>query len=274
MSTHEAPKDRSARPALPTRVGRAEHGSNVFFGYRVEQELVGRETTTSLLILAVTGKRATEEQVRVLDDVATVLSSADPRIWLFKAVRLAAAYGGMLAGMVAGTLCLHRASVGHLTASQAAELLAGLRAELGDDPGTDALERAVAERLRAGRLVGFGVPFRDRDERAVALARRLEQTGRAARPHYRLLSALAPIVKRERGLEPNLGGYLAACFLDLDFAPRDVGPLVFGLGQHAFLANAVEGAAQAPEVLRSLPREFLRDELHSVRRSPRALARR
>ncbi len=257
-------------PSLPTRVGRADHGGNVFFGHRVEEELIGHETTTSLLVLAVTGRRASEEQVRVLDDVAVVLSSADPRIWLFKATRLATAYGGMLAGMVAGSLCLHRASVGHLTASAAAELLRDLRAEVGDLASGEALERALEARLRTGRLIGFGVPFRDRDERAVALERRLETTGRAELPFYRMLRALAPIVRRERRLEPNLGGHLAACFLDLGFEPRDVGPLVYALGQHTFLANAVEGARQAPEVLRSLPASRVRYEGAAPRRSPRA----
>lgn len=239
------------RPTLPTRIGRAEHGSNVYFGHRVEEELLGRETTTSLLILSVTGRRATEAQVAVLDDVATVLSSADPRIWLFKATRLASAYGGMVAGVVAGSLCLHRASVGHLTASDAAALLVELK-------GEPDLRAAVRARIEAGRLVGFGVPFRDRDERAVALERRLDETGRSSLPFYRLLRSVADIVRDERGLEPNLGATLAACFLDLGFEPRAVGPLVYALGQHTFLANALEGAEQSPAILQRLPEEHVR----------------
>lgn len=252
------------RPTLVTRIGRADHGGNVYFGARVEDELLGRETTTSLLVLAVTGRRATAAQVAALDEVATVLASADPRIWLFKATRLGAAYGGMVAGVVAGSLCLHRASVGHLTASDAAALLVEL------DARRDDLRAAVRARIDAGRLVGFGVPFRARDERAVALERRLDESGRSALPFYALLRSVAAIVREERGLEPNLGATLAASFLDLGLAPRAVGPLVYALGQHTFLANAVEGAQQAPALLQRLPAEHVEYAGAPPRTSPRA----
>lgn len=262
------PPNARPRPTLTTRVGRADHGGNIYFGHRVEEELLGNQSTTSLLVLAVTGRLATAEQLDVLNDVAVVLGAADPRIWLFKATRLGSAYGGMVAGVVAGNLCLHRASIGHLTASNAAALLVELSAA-----ERDALPSTVEAALEAKRLVGFGVPFREQDERAVALALRLEAQGRTTLPFYRLLQSVAPIMRAARGLEPNLGATLAACFLDLGFAPHEVGPIVFALGQHAFLANAIEGAEQAPAVLQRLPEEHIAYVGAAPRVSPRAARR-
>ena len=43
------------RPKLPTRVARAEHGENLFFGRRVNAELLGAESMASIAGLAVGG---------------------------------------------------------------------------------------------------------------------------------------------------------------------------------------------------------------------------
>jgi hypothetical protein len=261
---------RRPRPVLPTRVGRATHAGNVFFGHRVEDELLGHETTTSLAILAVTGQRATRVQVDVLDDVATVLSAADPRIWLFKVARLASAYGGLVSGVVCANLCVHRAPVGHLATGRAAALLDELAREVGHPARQDAIAAALSARLAAGRLAGFGVAFRAEDERAIALARRLEESGRDQLPYLSLLRAIIPEVRARRGLEPNATSYIAASMLDLGFAPEHVGPLVFAIAQHEFVANAVEGARQAPPILQRLPDEHVAYVGPAPRVSPRA----
>ncbi|MGF1468045.1 MAG: citrate/2-methylcitrate synthase [Sandaracinaceae bacterium] len=259
------------RAVIRTHVGRADHGSNTYFGYRVETELFGQETLTSLLAMGVTGRRASPRQRAVLDAMAVALSSADPRIWMFKATRLGAAYGGMVSGLVAGQLCLHRARVGHLTCSEAARALHRMAARAGglDDP--EAFRASVREELRErGRLIGFGVPFRREDERALALAAHVRSLGAGGPWLAALEGPVADVVREEQGLEPNGGAYVAAILTDVGFQPREVGPLVFAMGLHGFVANAVEGAEQAPPVLQRLPPDRVRYDGPPPRRSPRA----
>ncbi|MBZ0121647.1 MAG: hypothetical protein K8H88_31915 [Sandaracinaceae bacterium] len=262
---------RRANGRLSTRVGQALHGENQFFGHAVGAELLGRVGLTDLTALAITGRLPSAEQRQLLEEIATVLSSADPRIWLFKTTRLGACYGGMIAGAVTGMLCLHRALVGHMTASDAAALLVELVARLPDPGNEKEVAAVITERLATSkRLIGFGVPFRPQDERAVQLEARLRARGWTERRHYRALLAVSSFLRQSRAVEPNLGGCLAAALLDAGFAPDRIGPLVLALGQHTFLANAVEGAEQSPEILQRFPDEWVEYRGAPRRASPRA----
>jgi hypothetical protein len=53
--------------------------------------------------------------------------------------------------------------------------------------------------------------------------------------------------------------------------PAQIGYLAVALMHNVVIANAVEGAAQAPAVLRKLPAGTLSYKGHSARKSPRAL---
>ena len=259
-------------PKLPTRVGRAAVGENHFFGASVERELLGNETFASMTWMAVVGRRIPKEDAPVLDAIAVVVTSADPRIWLYKTVRVASSYGGMAAGLVSGNLCLYGANVGHLTASEAARVLVDLRERLGasiDDPG--AVDRVVTERLEAGdRITGYGVPFRPYDERAVALREHLAAQGRDRGPYWKLQDRVAEVMRRRRGLEMNLGGALSPVLLDIGIDLDAISPLVLALGEHSFFANAVEGARQAPALLQELPEEAVHYVGAPPRRTPRS----
>lgn len=260
---------------LPTRVGRASGDHNEYFGYSVSSELAGAETVTGLIAMAVTGRRPSEEVRAVLDDIGVVVTVADPRIWPLKLTRLVSAYGRSLPAVAAAYLCVEDGAVGHWTGGTGAARLIELHASIcGRVDDREAIAREVERVLGGnGRWMGFGVPFRQEDERVVALRRRLEARGRAGLPYWRLFESVSAVVLELKRLRPNISIAVGAACLDLGFTPRQASLLSVALGQTDYLANAVEGAEQAPEVLRELPAQNVRYVGPPARPSPRFAAR-
>jgi hypothetical protein len=271
----------SDKPTLPTRVGHAEWGDNRFRGYSAGVELSGHETVTGLLVLAIAGRRLEENERLMLDDMATVTTVADPRIWPLKLVRVTSAYGGCLAAMAAATVSLEGAQVGHQTVGRAAEVLTHLREALlantanhtfsGDLVLEDHCRRLLAEH---GRLFGLGVAFRPRDERVDLLADRVAARGRNERPYWQLFGKVAAAFWRIKNVRPNMGLAAGAVCLDMGFTPDQIGPLVTALATPAYWANAFEGAEQMPACLQTLPESCVRYVGPASRVSPRAAVRR
>src|SRR3569623_132631 len=142
----------------------------------------------------------------------------------------------------------------------AAWLTALVRRPLSDDELLAAIRESGA---------GFGVLYRVRDERLVALSAQVVKRQRHDLPHWRLCTRAIDLARRELQLEAHVYLALAALCLDLGF-PRDaVAGLGFVLLFHDALANAVEGAAQAPAVLRELPWSEIADRTVPLRTTPR-----
>ena len=268
------------KPALLTRVGHAEWGDNRFHGQSVARDLAGRESVTGLLAMAMGGRRLEPEERAVLDDLATVITVGDPRVWPLKLVRVASAYGGAMAAVAAGTVSFAGARVGYPAAGLAAEVLAKIAERIAGarSTGHEAAEAILGDecnRLLAdgGRPYGFGVPFRPRDERLVMLAERVAARGRCHLSHWRIFEQITETIRRMRGLEPNVGLGAAAVCLDIGFKPVQIGPLVTALGAADFWANAVEGAEQAPASLQILPRGSVNYIGPAPRSSPRATSK-
>ena len=240
---------------LNTRVGYAGWKDHRHFGYSVFKELAGEVTSTGLIVLAATGRLMDEADCRVLDDIAAVLTVADPRIYPLKLVRLASSYGDPLAGLSASVAAMQGAIVGPQISQNAAMWLMEVHSELnGSFSDTEAVRKVVAEQFRKkNRISGFGVPFRDVDERAVALYELAAFRGRTAGEYWRLQETVARIAREIKGLACNVGLPVAALSLDMGLAPERLSSLYTGLTMNVFLANAVEGASQAPEILRRLP---------------------
>jgi hypothetical protein len=250
---------------LRTRVGHAEWGDNRFCGHSVARELAGGETIAGLLALAIGGRRVDPIERGLLDDIGVVASVGDPRIWPLKLVRVTASYGGCLAAVAAVNVCSEGAMVGQHGTGLAAALLLDLSRRMRAfevfeaSPDVLALDDLALEdecrRLldKKGRLFGFGVPFRERDERLDMLFERVAARGRSELPYWRLCTRVAKTVRRIRPLEPNIGLGAAAICLDIGFTPAQIGPLVTALCSADFWANAFEGAHQAPPCLQSLP---------------------
>jgi hypothetical protein len=256
---------------LPTRVSRAEWGDNRFRGRSVLADVSVHDEFWSVASLALGGPRLRPEEARVLDAATAASLAADPRIWPLKIARLVSAYGGAGAAYGAAQTWLERGIVGPFAARDAAGMLVALATELGEAPSFDEVFATLEARLARGeRLPGFGTPLRSVDERVVAFLARLEAFGRADGRHVRLARHLDRASVALRQLHVNIAGMFAAACLDLGFTPAQIGWLCTLTLSVNFLANVVEGAEQAPEVLRRLPDEAVRYVGKAPRPSPRA----
>jgi hypothetical protein len=273
-------------PTIATRTAHWGWTDHRYFGLWAFGELAGNESFTGLTALAITGRRVSTEARAVLDDIAAVMTLADPRIWPLKITRLVASYGGTTPAVAAGMVLLEGAKIGPWSCTEAATMLVEFRERLagvidGERPNTGGDEQAGAVRreidaYRAahGFVWGFGTPYRGEDERVVALRDCLRRRGdRDKLPHWRVMELLAAGMKGARNVAPNIGVGVAAACLDLGLAPKEIGPLATALLQHAFFANAVEGARQAPEQLRHLPDACVSYAGRPPRESPRAAAK-
>ena len=258
--------------SIPTRVGWSIPGDHYWFGRLLGAELAGRTSVSQLLAHAVGAGTLDAEALAVLDDLATVMSVADPRIWPLKLGRLVASYGNGMAAVAAVELAFDSDYIGPWTCQKAAQLLVDLQAELGPDAESPAaVEQAVLRRMGPrARLIGFGVPARGEDERVVALRACTIQRGRQDLPSWRLLERVSEVLYRERRLRPNIGLGVGAACLDAGFVPDQIGYLAVALMQNVIMANAVEGAAQAPAVLRKLPAQTILYKGRPPRVTPRA----
>lgn len=242
-----------------------------YFGHQVFEELTGNESLAGLMALSVVGRRLPPALAGVLDDAAAALTLADPRIWPLKLTRVVASYGSMIPALCAGMLMEDEARIGPWAFLEAAKVLVRLRRELDGSLDPARVRAAVEAHLAEHRFVwGFGTPFRAKDERLVAFRRCIERRGRDALPHWRLMDAVAEVVRELRHTEPNIGVALAATLLDMELAPEQIGALVVALMQHMFFAHAVEGAEPSRAALRELPETYVTYRGREARVSPRA----
>jgi hypothetical protein len=257
---------------LHTRVAHADYGDNQFCGGSVLRDHAGKISTSAAIAFASGLQGLTEDDARVLDDVLVCSLAADPRIWPVKVSRLLSAYGGTLAGYGGAHLSLEGAKVSPWPTGECAELLCELASQLGDaDPVT--VERLVDARLAEKRIFpGFGVVFREEDERMVALEACLQKRGRADRKYWQLMRLVERALLRHKKLPANAGAGVAAACLDVGMTPRQAAVFATACASVCFLANAVEGAEQMPSVLRRLPDDAVRYDGPGPRTSPRARA--
>lgn len=257
-------------PAVRTRVGRAEDGDNRFRGFSVDRDLAGQRTLVQTLVLALTGRTIDAEASAVIDDLSASILAADPRIWPLRIARLGATHGSTLAGAASALLAQESTSVGGGSSAAVAHYFAQTAAELGANLDDDvALSAIVARDFSAGhKFVGYGVPFRDTDERVTTAERCLRARGRAF-PHFRLARRIETALAKHRPAPLNAAGAIAAALLDLGFSPREVPTVVIFLSTPSLYANAVEGAEQKAAVLQRLPDECVEYKGPPPRRSPR-----
>lgn len=256
---------------IRTRVALHVHGDNLYFGHGALTTLLGHETTTGLMAMAVTGRRPSEEERRVLDAIAVVMCSADPRIWPLKATRLVSSFGGTLAGFAAGQLAMEGRQIGPWIIGYAAGELVALLDAMGeqvDDPVV--VERAIADRLKSGeRIAGYGVPLRDRDERMVALRGHAVMLGIDRRKYWRVQEALSAALIASGRAAPNVGVGVAAVLLDLGYTPLQASAATTFLNQNVFAANAFEAAQQRDASMQRLADDTVTYVGPARRSSPR-----
>jgi hypothetical protein len=119
------------------------------------------------------------------------------------------------------------------------------------------------------RLPGFGVAARANDERVTAFDDWCSRTGVTLGPHWRLMRRIEAIATARRPTRVNISGATAAVLLDLGFTPTQIHLPALFVAMPNFIANAAEGAEQAPAVLRELPTSVAHYVGQAPRRSPR-----
>lgn len=260
---------------IQTRVAHAGHVEHRFFGHGVYKDLAGRVSLAGLVAIGINGRRLTESEVGILDDIAAVWTIADPRIWPLKVVRLASAFGGPLQGFAASLLCQDCSYVGIWQSSPAtARWLIELGDLLKEGPRDSTRVAHVLQAFLESRrfIPGFGVPYRDEDERVAPMWQRLIARERDRLEFVQIFAKMGEVVRNERGMNPNIAGLTAAICLDLGFSADEIGMLLIALGTHMFVANAREGAEQTPEVLQRIPDDRVRYVGRAPRLSPKAAA--
>jgi hypothetical protein len=267
---------RTAALKIPTRCAHWGYTEHRFFGHAVFAELAGHESITGLLALSALGRRFTQEQCAIIDDVATCASLADPRIWPLKLTRLVAAYGSTGPAIAAGLLILEGARIGPWPTVKVAETLIELHAKIGgrEDDAQFVAREVCAYFEQRQTICGFGTPLRAHDERLVAFRECMHIRKRDSLPYWRTMEAVVVAAQSRRKLEPNISIAVTAAFLDLGVSVEQIGPLTLSTMFHMFLANGVEGAAQSSAVLRELPEDRIRYTGRSARTSPRCDAAR
>lgn len=255
---------------ITTRVAWGGFDDNRFRGHAVGGELAGHLGFWGQAWLGVGARRLTREEERFVDELSTCTVVADPRIWPLKVTRLVASYGRAMPAWSAGMNVLEGASVGPHGAGIAARMFQEVKARR--DAREDGDLEAVAREMLAerGRLPGFGVPLRPRDERLPSVMAILRAHGRSDRPWTRLALDLEAATLAVRELPINVGGLLAAVLLDLDLSPAQLAAVSVVFAQTSYLANAFEGAEDDAPVMRRLPEDAVRYVGPAPRASGRA----
>lgn len=255
-----------------THLGRAGFGDYDHFGLRVFRDLAGNTSYLGLIAFAITGRRLTRADEALLDDLAVSSHVPEPRVWPMKLARVGASLGRAMPGFLCASVVLDSDVLGGRVAEDAAATLVELRAHLSATQDDDqAISSFVAQHKR---LIGFGVPFREVDERVVSVRACLARRGRLDGPYWVLAERFWRVVKQERGVAANIISAMAALCLDLGLQPREIAPLAAVLLQPTLLANAVGGAVESPDVLRCLPPGAIRYVGPAPRESPRSRAAR
>jgi hypothetical protein len=257
-----------------THVGHVGWKEHCFRGRRVFEELVPTEGVWSLLSLACGGPLLDARASRLFDTITACCLASDPRIWPLKLARLVSAYGGAGAAVCATLQIIDSGRLAGPMLLASASFLRELAIELGEAglPDPAAVEAAVRARIAGKvRFPGFGVPHRPEDERVVALRRQLEREGYSEGRHFRLAREVSGHHDRRlRSGGLNIVGATASLCLDLGLEPHHLLGFSLVLPFASYVANAAEGAAQRPEVLRRLPLEVIEYRGPAPRCSPRA----
>jgi hypothetical protein len=237
------------------RIGHIADDDNRFCGSAVFGELGDRVVMPSdLVALAIGLPRLDAADREVLRCMTLSTTSPDARVWPLKMARVLASFGNPYAGCFGAQLGNASEHMGPGTASSAAASLAWLAARIDDVTDRAQVAAAVAAHVaERGRLAGFGVPFRDQDERLLGLHRLLAGHPATRRPMWRLHERIIEVVRAEQGVEPNVVFPITALMLDLGIAPRRAGMFLSLIMGHTFAAHALEASDQDGPYLRRLP---------------------
>ncbi len=256
---------------IETRVAHTGTDELRLHGRRVFAELLGHASIGQMLVLGISGRLLDEQEIGVIDDLVTAMSSADPRLWPFKLTRLAASYGVASYGVAATLIGSEGGLYGTNRLASAARWLVELERRTKTTDMTDDALLVILDEGGAA-AAGFGVLYRARDERFAALVNRLRERDRHERPYTKLCLHAARVARERRQMEAHVSLVVAAVCLDVGMSVDAIAGFWALILTHCALANAVEGATQAPDVLQRLPLVAVTYRGAEPRTSPRKIA--
>jgi len=159
-----------------------------------------------------------------------------------------ASFGNAYAGHFGAQLANFSERMGPGTASMTAASLEWLAARVAEGASV-----ADAVALHPGRIGGFGVPFRDQDERLVGLMKLIIDHPARARPMWKLHEQVVEVMRGQHQLASNVVFPLTALLLDLGIPARRMGMFLSLLMAPTFAAHALEAADHDAAYLREIP---------------------
>jgi crotonobetaine/carnitine-CoA ligase len=251
--------DRAPRPDWArTWIGSTAPDRITVAGHDLPSELMGHVTLTEMAYLLVTRRRATPEQVRLVDAVLVALAehgltpgALSARLTYTGAPE--AAQAAVAAGLLgAGSVFLGpTGDTAQFLSDALADALAGETLDdeaLGDENLLDIAAAAVERRRAAGlRIPGLGHPLhRDVDPRVPRLYELARELGLLG-PHLRLLQAVARVHEEVTGrhLPVNGAGAGGAALVDAGIPPGSVRGFVL-IGRTAGLVGHLAEEAAHP----------------------------
>jgi hypothetical protein len=254
-----------------TRAGHIQYGRNRFCGADVFDTLERQmRTPTDLLILSFGGRALDDEDREALRCVSLALASPDPRVWPLKLTRVLASRGNLFAAFYGAQLANFTDIIGPNAATSCAAALATIASRVDDPADTTRVDAVIAQFLEPRPIVGgFGVPFRDEDERLVELERLLADHPITRRTPWLVARALGRVIGQRNNIRPNVVSAICAILLDLGIAPHRAGLLLGVMMTHTYAAHAVEACDQDGSLLSELDFEHVDYRGHAPRRSGR-----
>ena len=240
---------------ISTRVGLIDTHDNRFLGRSVFSELRAEVRDLDDALSVVFRGEPLDETARLaVRFIVLGLTSPDARIWPLKLCRLLSSHGSEVVGFFGAQVIMTGRTMGPGIATPCAKGLVFVAERAGDDATDEQLLSAFDAfcAQNDGRFMGFGVPFREKDERLLAMRGWVEDSKLASGRFWRLAERLSAALDRRSPLEPNIALGLTALLLDINVPPERCGLAATLLISHVFAAHALE-ASQTDGDLRSLP---------------------
>ncbi|NEP23125.1 hypothetical protein [Moorena sp. SIO3I6] len=264
-------------PIIKTQVAQVGFNDHRFRGKSVFNDLVGHSNLTEIIALSISKHSLQADDIDMLNDIAAVMTIADPHIWPLKISRMAAGYGSFLQGVAAGLVSVQEMFIGPATCNTTAQMLVEFGEKLGDtfSPSqVESLLRIYCTKQEGhsgyqGLPKGFGIPFKDFDDRLVVLESCVQKRNKHNHRFWRLLLAIKEVSAQKFSMVPNIYLGSPAVLLDLGFRAEDASALIVSLIHATFTSNAIEAVREPQPVLRELPGEFIEYVGREDRVSPR-----
>lgn len=218
---------------LKSRMGTFYPGSHVIFrGHDLHRDLKDMDWM-ELYVFGITGRRFTQEQLRLMHSIWTYTSYPDVRLWNNRVAALAGSSRSTGNMGVAAALAVSEASIyGRGIDMRAIDFLIRTRRRV--DEGASLLE-CIRQELDSQRSIGgYGRPLINGDERNPHMLELAGELGLNQGPYLRLAFTIEETLVAERlRMKMNYAGLVAALVADLGFSPREYYLFLFP----AFLAG-------------------------------------